>query len=945
MIVAADLSDDFIARLADFIAGHAPAGRDFSRLAVVFGGRRPALFLKKELATRINGAFFPPHFFSIDEFVDEVLMRTGPCAPLSDPDACYLIYQWMRKNAAQILKGRESFGAFLPWAKEILAFFEQLDLEGLGRRALEDMKLHAELGYDVPETINALLGTLVRVREEFHRTMSEGKKYTRGFRYLQASRAAAEAEFGDFDRILFCNFFYLHKTERALIKAVCDKKQGVLFLQGSQEEWPVFGDLSAEFGAPISPASGRRPAYVFSLHPSFDVNSQVCCVREVLKSIKNHGKTVVVLPDPETLIPLLSEISCVTEELNVSMGYPLKRSPLHAAFLNVFRAQETKKEGQYYARDYLRTLNHPLAKNLDFGWGPQVTRILIHKIEEALLGVEATALGGTLFVRLSDVEEERDIVEIVMASLKGQDAAIGPDALKETVVALHKFFFRLWEDVATLHECAACLEKFLDFLLQRSPLVKYPLNLKIAEQIYALGEEFRTVSFSHEKFYPDEVFRIFGDALETKKVSFSGSPLRGLQILGLFETRALSFENVLILDVNESVLPKLKVYEPLIPRDVLTALGLSRLEKEEEIQRYQFFRLLASARNVHLFYREGAEKVRSRFIEELIWQKEQEERALMRTPLVQPGFRVRVAAEDIFVRKREAHIAYLKNFCHSASSLDTYLSCPLRFYYRYILLLRERATWEEDPEARDIGNFVHGLLEETFSAFLGKRPAVDAAFRKYFFERFKRRFDEELARKMKSDSFLLQEVLEFRLNHFLDFEAEREVDELAAVELRLGGEMLVAGAPVVFQCKVDRIDRLADNTLFIIDYKTGAGRIPADAGRIEERGFERPHLKETLRSFQLPLYLHFVRQHFGPGPANAALYNLKEAGKDACLKRLFKTQEEAAHPERLLDVFQRALHAVLAEMMDTRVPFRADPQDVHYCGSCPFFYLCRGSET
>ena len=49
----------------------------------------------------------------------------------------------------------------------------------------------------------------------------------------------------------------------------------------------------------------------------------------------------------------------------------------------------------------------------------------------------------------------------------------------------------------------------------------------------------------------------------------------------LLETRSLNFDHVIILDVNEGALPRLRVHEPLIPREVMISLNLDRLELEE----------------------------------------------------------------------------------------------------------------------------------------------------------------------------------------------------------------------------------------------------------------------------------------------------------------------------------------------------------------------------
>jgi hypothetical protein len=74
------------------------------------------------------------------------------------------------------------------------------------------------------------------------------------------------------------------------------------------------------------------------------------------------------------------------------MGYPLKRSALYSLFECIFKAQATKKNDEYYAKDYLKVLSHPLIKNLRFFPNPSITRVLVHKIEEVIVGIEKTSL-------------------------------------------------------------------------------------------------------------------------------------------------------------------------------------------------------------------------------------------------------------------------------------------------------------------------------------------------------------------------------------------------------------------------------------------------------------------------------------------------------------------------------------------------------------------------
>src|SRR3989338_2505924 len=232
-IITYNLSENFLENLAGFIEDNfLKKGKDMSRVAFLFGGRRPALFLTKELSKRIKKGFALPKFFSIDEFAEYIVAKKGAFSRVSDLDACYIIYDLAKSIAPDILKNRESFSKFLPWASEILSFIEALDLEDIKTEPLEDIQFKADIGYDIPENINAMLGSVVSLREAYHRALKEKGAYSRGLTYLAASRYIREADTSEFDDILVCGFFYLHKAEAGIIKYLYDTKKATLFFQG-----------------------------------------------------------------------------------------------------------------------------------------------------------------------------------------------------------------------------------------------------------------------------------------------------------------------------------------------------------------------------------------------------------------------------------------------------------------------------------------------------------------------------------------------------------------------------------------------------------------------------------------------------------------------------------------------------------------------------------------
>ena len=931
-ILTFSLADHFIERLVDYIeTEYIRQNKKLDRLAIVFGGKRPALFLKKELAKRLQTSFYPPQFFTIDEFMRYVVTKKEVFQSIQDLDHCYLLYQLAKKIAPEILHGRESFAKFLPWTREILAFIEQLDLENVDDNALKNVQANAEIGYPVPQDINRLLQSIVLLRTKYHAHCEEQKVYPRGFQYLRASQTIDDVQFEEFDQILFCNFFYWHACEETVTKNLFKRDQATLIFQGDQKAWPILKKIAKEWQTPIEPSSVSEPRFQLKVYAGFDLHSEVSVVREILKSIaqddpKALEKTVVVLPDSQAIIPLLSQMTNVVKDFNISLGYPLKRSSLYSLFEFVFAAQLSIKDRRYYAKDYLKVLRHPFVKNLTLGLDHSVTRVLIHKIEEILTGKEKTEISGSLFFSLKDMENLKALYELTLETSTEKNSK---EKLRDILQEIHRLFFLNWENIQNFENFAKSLEIFLDALLKKSSMDHYPLNVNIATKMLVVKDELEEAAFKKETFLKEEMFKIFENKIGGEMVTFTGSPLKGLQVLGLLETRSLNFENVIILDVNEGTLPKLNLYEPLIPRDVMISLNLDRLELEEEIQRYQFRRLISSAKNVHLVYQESREKEKSRFVEELVWERQkvhaQKNVNLVLediVPVIHPSFEVKMIPKEKVVKKTPQMIEFLKNHTYSASSINMYLRDPIEFYENYVLGLKPEDDLLDEPEARHVGTFIHKVFEESFQSFLGKKPVIDERFRERVKKISEQRFQEMLGKSMKSDSFLLKAVIEERIRRFLDNEAtiEREVEEILFLEKRFSDTISLSCGNIKFAYVVDRVDRLKDGTIMIIDYKTGyVDQMPKAIDRIETMELTRENVRDYVRSFQIPLYFNYLNKQFPQNSINAALYSLRTMELDKFLDS--KTNYDR---ERIDETFLRALDFVLSEILDLNVDFVAD---------------------
>lgn len=925
-ILTIDFTKDFVDELASYVEReYLQHGRSLERLAIVFGGKRPAHFLKRALAGKIKKGFVPPKFFTIDEFMEELANQGGTLSAATDLDDRYEIYRLARDLAPELLEGRETFAKFLPWAGEILDFISQLDLEDVSPSALKDVQESARIGFPVPEKINRLLESVLALREAFHARLREKGWASRGLQYLRAKENVETCALAGYDEIIFANFFYFHKTEEAVVKALYARGQATLIFQGDQRKWPVLERIAKRFNCELKEGAQPTPTrFELKAYSAFDAHSEAAVVRDVLSGISDLSRTVVILPDAGHVVPLLSALPENVKDLNVSMGYPLKRSSLYLLLQAIFQAQISRREDRYYARDLLAVLQHPLVKNLSLmGADPAVMRVLAHKVEEALKGRMDSDVAGRLFVTLEDIAGE----ETVFTEAGGLLTAMGEKASAQDLAGILREALRLlfssWQGVSSLHSFSAALGDLLEAASQKSFMSHYPLNINIAARMSEIKAELEKVSFGKEPFSPEEIFRIFEDKLEREMVNFSGTPLKGLQVLGLFETRSLNFDHVIVMDANEGVLPQINIRASLIPREVMAQLNLDRLELEEEIQRYQFMRVISSAKTVHLVYQKNKQHEPSRFLEELVWEKQLRAGRLEPYPTMRAGFAVRVSGQRREAKKTLQMLEFLKGFTYSASSINMYLNNPYEFYTTYVLGLREEDDLLDEPDAALIGNFMHGLLEDLYRPFVGRALQIDEDFEHRLWALFERRFEETFSRRMRSDAFLVRGVMEHKLRAFLEAEGERApaIARILGLEEDFHGVIATASGDIAFKARVDRIEEGTNGEILVLDYKTGgADKLPRRPLKISDAP-GREEILETVQSFQLPLYMDLVGRKYPGARLNAALYGLRDMDIRPIFTEKFPHQPLA----EFLAPYRKALGTVVEEILAADMPFVDDP--------------------
>ena len=872
--------------------------------AIVFPGKRPGLYLKRLMAGEKGRAFFPPRVFSMEGFVAHLLPKEGMWREIEYIDALYLLYRAFLSLDEAPCMGPEvrSFGDFLHIGYEILNFIDMLDMEHVEEVRLRHVQASAEIGYEVPKTVNEMLRHIGRMRTLFHKLLLQRGYLTRGLKYLLALQTLQGRKDFDFREVYFCGIFALTKVEREIVQFFWERDMATIVLEGTKTDSPILGELLESFGFQEEMIERDAAERSIRIHSCPDTHAEAVKVYEILRECEADPFGII-LPDPASLFPLLTfAVERVGRPYNVTLGYPFERTPIFSLVSTVLKAQLTRKtKGIYGVEEY--------------------TSILLSPFMRTPLSKIASALEGWILKKREPY--------LVLSEIEG----LFPSPFLRS---LHRLFFEGLEGCSSLREVAERVMEILDFVASLWDLSSTPLLLRFCEAFIDLllrlkGLEVADVDFQAEmevgRRHLYEFLLFFAKRLT---VPFETEPLEQIEVMGVLESRCLSFENLIIVDMNEGVFPRRRRVDPLIPLGVYSILGLPPPHREEEIFRYYFRRLLASARNVHLLYVESDERPRSRFIEELIWEEEKRTRRLGAVPVSTFHLRTEPRKRDeLVIRKTDRMLHLLEKRRFSVSSLDEYLRCPVSFYFRELLGLRGREVIGWEIEERERGELIHSILRDTLSTLVGLK--IDRSIEAILMKNLKLSIDRHLCRRT-GDFYLFRRIVERRLARCLKGDiGKAEPFCVYAVEWSLEEDLPFDGRAIRITGKIDRIDYLLrTGEYLIIDYKTGQGR--TNKRKIKSRLTKVEEVREHVASFQLPLYVYLFHKRTGVEVERIdARFLLLREGREEPLY-------EASDRTEMLSTYMDAVSVLLRHMFDPKEPIKR--WDEEACQGCEFSDLC-----
>ncbi|MFR3489313.1 MAG: PD-(D/E)XK nuclease family protein [Alistipes ihumii] len=713
----------FISELAERLYDR--YGDEVSSLRMVFSSRRARLFFSDALASVARRPLWQPRFESLGEIMERVAgMRLSDEIKLVTE--LYKVYSRYHD---------ESFDAFYFWGGMLLADFDQIDKYLIDADMLfsnmGDLKaLESDRSYLTAEQIEVIarfwrsFGLESEFSEEKERFMTiwrsmadvyhgfrdrlreQGLAYEGMIHREAAERLSGEeaVEWSDDPqaRYVVAGFNALSECEKRLFRRMYgsgrvefywdyddyyvgnpDYEAG-LFLRENIRNFP------SPSGERFSCDRFRRPKRIEIVSAPSD-SMQCKYVHEFLSGLIERGirpgkQTAIVLTDESLLLPVLYSIPEQIEQVNVTMGYPLRQTMAYSFVERLVELQSRRKPGRdgepmYYHSDVTGLLLHPYVRACD----------------PAAAGLAAEILRRqSIYVRRSTLAPGSVIDPLFAPAGSWQElSAYVRDSL--SLVILHAASA---DDVRQRRE-------FFSVIVDRI--------CRLENSLAGSGLEVTTPVFAS----------LLRKMLQDVRIPYEGEPLSGVQIMGILETRNLDFEHVLVLSVNDDTFPGNRaVSSSFIPYNLRYAYGLPTPQHHEGVYAYYFYRLLQRAETVHLAYCSRSTDKRTGEPSRYVYQLEYESphRPLRRA--IRLGVNL-TKTEPVSASKTGRTARILEEYLDgggrslSPTAFYQYVECPLRFYFRHVAGLKPVEEIAEEIDLPMFGTILHRAMELLYMPLLG----------------------------------------------------------------------------------------------------------------------------------------------------------------------------------------------------------------------------------
>ena len=933
-------SPSFLERIAAFLLRQ--DSESLLHTLVVLPNRRSQVFLKQALAKKTEKDLWLPEMLTIDE----LMARLSGLTVVDPMVAWFELYRIHRELEKEKARTPDDF---LSWAPLMLNDFSDVDfsMANAGKlfhelseaKALEEWNLGERPLTSVQKDYLAFFQSLFQYYERLQIRLLQNKTAYKAMAYRVAAEKlmAGQTENMEWKHFVFAGFNALTEAEKQVVLAFQRYFELHYFIQADSyyfdlQKKPVHeaGRFLREITRALKIENPRwveedllkrkKSVDVFGI-PGHTGQAKLTgqLLHQWLMEEKADVKNIaVVLADERLLFPLLGSVPVHDAQgrplhYNVTMGFPLSESPFYDLVYRWLQLLILREEDPS-AKDRISL--------------PALDLLLQNPLLQMLTGMK---LSG--FFSLDKMYAPGE--ELRNSASDGQ--------MKE----LLEILFYGWQKPEMF---LPKLKKLL-LRLQSLPALSERKNLLLPHQWVLMMQVLKLAGHiigGQQSLGFQGMQKVLLQLMGRKEVSLKGEPLTGIQVMGMLETRNLDFDRVIILGANEGILPKTGFQESFVPYDLRRAYGLPLQNTQTAVASYHFFRLLQQPRQVALIYNSEPDVLGGGEVSRFVLQIENElvpgnPKFVFRKKMVYVPLKDAEINRKIAVEKEPAIMEKLWNLARnglSPSGLNTYVRCPMQYYFRYVAQVEVPRQPEVSVQSDTFGSVVHGVLEALYNPFIGKRIDPDrllAGMEKNLDSLLQQKFLEIYgSHDMNSGrNILIYNVARRYVQRFVKKDGahlRKEPRVLEGTEHKVHAILNLARSEVRIKGSIDRIDK-GEEMLRIIDYKTGTVR----QGDLKLKSWESV-LEDVkfAKALQVLVYAWIYRKQSGQKVAiTPGIISLKSAnGRFMPVVFPENTGQEEAflHTEALL-------RQLVSEILDEGSPF-VQTENPKVCEYCDFKNLC-----
>lgn len=914
-------------------------GANIEHTIFVFPSRRASVFFQQYLLEIAEETFFAPACYTLSDFFKLLTPQ------YESEDKLGLLFRLYR-HYQRITGSKESFDSFMSFGEILLKDFNDIDnylvnakhiFSNLANlKELEDTQyltteqkeaLERYLGFisksdnNFQSQTGAIWSKLYQLYTDFTQELLTEKLTYDGLQHRLACQLPTLPPLNG-NEVVFVGFNALDGATKHLFKRLQEQNiadfywdyqseyindtnnKAHYFMETNLKEFPSKRSLVL---TPLSPPTINLVSVPSSI-------GQTKYVADLLQhSTQELTSTAVVLANEQLLIPMLYAMP-ENADVNITMGYPLKQTSVRKLIDDYLLLQITSNEDGFYHTHVASILNHPYIKKM---YASTIEKLnpLIHQ---------------QLRVQPKLLQEASDDFSVIFAKKESTEWLSQVENLLCKLSDINDL------DKELVEEARLILVRLQGLLLANSDIELKPSTLLL----------------------------LIRKLLMNVTLSFIGEPIHGLQMMGMLETRCLDFNQLIITSFNEGIYPKKDNINTYIPYSIRSNFGLPTTEHQDAIYAYNFYRLIQRANQVYLIYdtRKDSSGTRgeiSRFAKQLQYVYRHpaiNQISINCTSNIQQITPVAFKQQE---QVRDKVLNFLTKRGLSASALNDFIGCHLKFYLANIEGIRFNETISEELQANQFGTIYHYVMQQVYAPFTNKEilhkdiaqlikneehinHLIECAYASTLYNLGKKdNVEDYLPYPLKGIQLLTAEVIKDYVIASLKQDQARTPFYYRAGEASLDNVIEVPGIEQKIKLKgfVDRIEE-KDKYIQVYDYKTSQKTDIKQITNVEKDInllFIDGKIEGQEKILQLCFYYLLAEKKYNHSNIKVHLYFVKKVFEDALL---FNTTTERVLPDGWKDLFIENLNQQITKMLQVDELFTLADEKSKTCDYCKFKAIC-----